>query len=343
MSPTEQPDPGQNSTGQSIETVYTTVESQQDRTDWLTVVSNLRQINRQLVEEIARLEESLANTTQALHSQKEQNQSHEITILQYQDEIRIARDRIGALFQQLENSHQIGQRQQTLIENLSQQLEIAQAAIALLEAEKAELDRQYQQQSFQLMKAERVAVELHRRLKLQTNVSMPTPPTTNESEPEQHQQGAILATFVDDEPAPDRSESEPVVALEPLTTTAAIDPAPPLTPLHLPDIESPRRQPTPPTLFEKTTISPANPRTSWRDDIATNNRHYANLAAAAPDLQCSGAEIVDRESTALEDQASPTIANWPAPSIPSENQPEGATVKPPVKIDLPKFPKRPEN
>ena len=46
---------------QAIETIYTTVETQPDRTDWLTVVSNLRQINRQLVEEIARLEQALAS------------------------------------------------------------------------------------------------------------------------------------------------------------------------------------------------------------------------------------------------------------------------------------------
>ncbi len=88
-----------------IETVYTTVESQADRTDWLTVVSNLRQINRQLIEQIARLEEALASAKQEAHKYREENQNHEITILQQQDDLNIAQERVGELFQQLENSH----------------------------------------------------------------------------------------------------------------------------------------------------------------------------------------------------------------------------------------------
>jgi hypothetical protein len=152
-------------TAGGIETVYTTVESQADRTDWLTVVSNLRQINRQLVEQIARLEQALASTKQNLHDRQEANQNHEITILQQQDELKMARDRVGALFQQLENSHQIGQRQQTLIETISQQLEIAQAIILQLEAENERLDRNYQQQTQKLVKAEQVIAELYQQLK----------------------------------------------------------------------------------------------------------------------------------------------------------------------------------
>ena len=167
MSPAEQP-PAQ-ATDHAIETIYTTVEAQPDRTDWLTVVSNLRQVNRQLVEEIARLEEALASAKQKLHTHQEQNQSHEITILQQQDDLSIAHDRVGALFQQLETSHQIGQRQQTLIETLSQQLEIVQTIVPQIEAEHEELRQKYQQQSQKLTKTEQVAIELHRRLKLQAN------------------------------------------------------------------------------------------------------------------------------------------------------------------------------
>jgi hypothetical protein len=167
-----------------IETVYTTVESQADRTDWLTVVSNLRQINRQLVEKIARLEQALASCTQKLHNHQEESHTHEITILQQQDELKITHDRVEVLFQQLENSHQIAQRQQTLIETLSQQLEISQAVIPQLEAENEELSQQLQQQSQKLIKTERVAIELHRRLKLQITAasqpSLPAAPTNPE-------------------------------------------------------------------------------------------------------------------------------------------------------------------
>jgi hypothetical protein len=160
---------------QAIETIYTTVESQPDQTDWLTVVSNLRQINRQLVEQIARLEHALASSQQALETHKEEKQSYEITILQQQDELKITHERVGALFQQLETSHQIGQRQQILVETLSQQLEIAHAIIAQLETENSEVCQQSEQQAEKLTKTEQVAIELHRQLKQQASTETPAP------------------------------------------------------------------------------------------------------------------------------------------------------------------------
>jgi hypothetical protein len=185
----------------AIETIYTTVESQTDRTDWLTVVSNLRQINRQLVEKIARLEQALASCTQKLHNHQEENQTHEITILQQQDELKIAHDRVEVLFQQLENSHQIAQRQQTLIETLSQQLEISQAVIPQIEAENEELAQQFQQQSQKLTKTKRVAIELHRRLKLQVAASanltsLAAAPTNPETAPVETDPTPVMAEDV---------------------------------------------------------------------------------------------------------------------------------------------------
>jgi hypothetical protein len=147
-----------------VETIYTVVESQEDRTDWLTVVSNLRQEHQKLRKEIAIGEQTLATVQQNLHICREEKQAHEIAILQQQDEIKASQERITALFSQLETSHQIGQRQQTLVETLSQQLEITQAIVPALEAENNELRQQNQHQSQQLIKAEQIIRELHRRL-----------------------------------------------------------------------------------------------------------------------------------------------------------------------------------
>jgi chromosome segregation ATPase len=147
-----------------IETVYTTVESKFEQTDWLTVIGNLRQGNRQLLEQIAQLEQALAGSQQALHRCKEEKQAHEIAILQQQDELRANQERVNGLFQQLENAHQIGQRQQNLVETLSQQLEITQAIVPALEAENNELRQQNHHQAQQLTKAEHIIRELHRRL-----------------------------------------------------------------------------------------------------------------------------------------------------------------------------------
>ena len=371
MSPAEQPLNPSQATDQSIETIYTTVEVQRDRTDWLTVVSNLRHINRQLVEEIARLEEALASAKQTLHSHKEANQNHEITILQQQDELRIAHDRIGALFQQLETSHQIGQRQQTLIETLSQQLEIVQTIVPQIESEHEQLRQKYQQQSQKLIKTERVAIELHRRLKLQANpvsqatTTTPAPAvTTISSDPASTETVSIFDPTSSETIAAARLRYErdaanyppddeddllaaaialtPESPLEPASSdstisTAQIDPAPPLAPVELP-LQDSNRTPSIPTLAQTTILASSTPsaRTTWREAIASNNlanRYNPNLDPVSG-LAPSSSETVNKEST-VTDSIATSSPNWPAPTL---NR--ARSIAKTVKIDLPKFPKK---
>ena len=357
MSPAEQSS-SQAKTDQTIETIYTTVEAQPDRTDWLTVVSNLRQINRQLVEEIARLEQALASAKQTLHTHKEQHQIHEITILQQQDELKVTQDRVGSLFQQLETSHQIGQRQQTLIETLSQQLEIVRQIVPQIEAEHEELRQKYQQQAQKLVKTERVAIELHRRLKLQANttsdfisadlrrddrnspISRPLVPADSNIDP-------------DIDANPDLS---PVAATDFDSTsfTTELDPALPSAPLQLdlPNWTSPS-----PSAPQISSISnPAAP-TGWREAIL-QDREARNVHRRYNALEEAGiyptAETIDKESTSPENPSSQSSSKWPSPTIvggasPTENRDsrrESNLDRPAtkaVKIDLPKFPKKPEN
>jgi hypothetical protein len=356
---------------QAIETVYTTVEAQPDRTDWLTVVSNLRQINRHLVEEIARLEQALASAKQTLHTHKEANQSHEITILQQQDELRTAQDRVGGLFQQLETSHQIGQRQQTLIETLSQQLEIVQTIVPQIEAEHEELRQKYQAQSQKLTKTERVAIELHRRLKLlqsngasnSTPPSNSTPSESSEPTPTSGELSGEIATY------PRSPDLAATTAYHSDISTAEIEPAPPSAPLQAPQIEIPDWTPSAPTLNKTTILSPPQSSSSvgWREAILKDREAHLNYggvasqnenryshsqhrethntidryphspapmaAAAAP-----SPETIDKESTAFDElKVVESSTNWPAPTV------NRGTVAKAVKIDLPKFPKRSEN
>jgi hypothetical protein len=368
MSPAEQ-NLNSDKPDRSIETIYTTVESQRDQTDWLTVVSNLRQINRQLLEEIARLEQALASAKQSLHVHKEANQTHEITILQQQDELRIAHDRVGALFQQLENSHQIGQRQQTLIETLSQQLEITQAIVPQIEAEHDELCQKYQQQSQKLTKTEQVAIELHRRLKLlQANtVGKETSTTATTTDPVEIEiipatTDPLSSEIVDDTSTltfADRSEiltqsdtatnpsNPPVSALstsssESNLSTAEIDPAPPLAPLQLPE-EIPNWSPSAP-IVAKTILSPPKSAaaTGWREAISSNNRYYPTLDNV-PGFTPPAPETVNKESTAIDDPTPKSAPNWPAPTIDRDPLQDSNVERPVVKtvtIDLPKFPKK---
>ena len=345
-------DPGTAATaGQPIETIYTTVESQPDRTDWLTAVSNLRQINRQLVEEIARLEQGLASAKQSLHTHKEANQSHEITILQQQDELRIAHDRLGALFQQLETSHQIGQRQQTLIETLSQQLEIVQTIVPQIEAEHEELQHKYQQQSQKLAKTEQVAVELHRRLKVQATTvvnttqdpgaidlnplitSIPAPETASDTstvQPELEIDTARTPT------TPDLSPPAATISDSDISTTE-IDPAPPRLPLEIPQDRTSRWTPSPHPTPTKTVSSTPN---NWREEISSNNLNnlYRPKLDSLPSLTSPSPEIANKESTAID-----RTVNWPAPTIDRDSLKGSKAERPAattVKIELPKFPKR---
>jgi hypothetical protein len=356
MSAENQLNPSEPKAAEKIETVYTTVESQPDQTDWLTVVGNLRQINRQLVEQIARLEQALASSKQTLHTYKEEKQTHEITILQQQDELRLAQDRVGALFQQLETSHQIGQRQQTLIETISQQLEITQAIVPQLEAENNDLREQYQQQTQKLSRTQQVAQELHRRMKHQSGTpSLKTEvapaadeivdPTTLATEATQMQtviavedkqiELVIEVNPVDLEPTPSQPELiTKVTPADAVAATAEVAPPNPPKPENIP-----AWMPTPPT--SNRTISPST-QVNWREAIASStNQHNYNLPLDNPlsptVTNTSSTEVVNKEST--ETKPSP---NWPAPTLEwraAKDLNPDVPIKKTV-IDLPKFPKK---
>lgn len=329
----------------ALETIYTTVESEPDRTDWLTAVSNLRQINRQLVEEIARLEQALAATKQSLHSHKEQNQSHEITILQHQDDLRIAQDRLAGMFQQLETSHQIGQRQQTLVETLSQQLEIVQTVVPQLESEHEELIQKYQQQAQKLHKTEQVVIELHRQLRASSTDSdtatdlaqieidpilaeilNPTSIDNTSASRSIDTTDTIDAQTTDPTPPDELPLTDPISTAT--TSSSKIDPAPPRSPLQLAQEEIARWTPSAPTDPTKPIISPAN----WREEFAGNvDNLYRQKLDSIPTLTPQSAEIPDKESTDINEANS----NWPAPTLNRD-----LTAVKPLKIDLPKFPKK---
>jgi chromosome segregation ATPase len=150
-----------------IETVYTTAAPQGESTDWLTVVRNLRQSNRKLLDQVEALEQVVAEAKNDALSHQERCRVQGIKIVQQDDDLQVAQERVRNLFEQLENSHHIGQRQQILVETLSQKLEIAQTIIAELESENNQLKHTQADREQRLGKAEAVAQELYRRLRQQ--------------------------------------------------------------------------------------------------------------------------------------------------------------------------------
>jgi DNA repair exonuclease SbcCD ATPase subunit len=155
---------------QDIETIYTTASAQTEPTDWLTVVRNLRLSNRKLLQQINELEINLNEAQSNLLKQQEKNKLQELTIQKQQEDLKVAGEQLTDIFNQLENSHQIGQKQQVLIETLSEQLEIAQDYIAELENDHQQLQENYLIQSQELTNTKSLAEELN-------NIIENTPPT----------------------------------------------------------------------------------------------------------------------------------------------------------------------
>lgn len=173
--------PSAQSASTDIETVYTTAAPQGESTDWLTVVRNLRQSNRKLLEQVEALEQTVIAAKNDALSHQERSRILGIKVIQQGDDLQVAQERVSNLFEQLETSHQIGQRQQILVETLSQKLEIAQTVIADLESENNQIKQTQAEQAQRLSKAEAVAQELYRRLKQQLSDQSSTalPPTHN--------------------------------------------------------------------------------------------------------------------------------------------------------------------
>lgn len=122
-------------------------------TDWFTLARKLRQRNRELLQRAADLEQALAKTQDSLQSERRLTQKRERFTVQQSEELLNAQAQMNLLFQELEASHNVAQRQHFLIESLSQQLETAQNQIVRLEQECALARQTYTEQANLLSEA----------------------------------------------------------------------------------------------------------------------------------------------------------------------------------------------
>lgn len=129
--------------------------------------SKLRQRNRVLIKKVATLEKALADSHEALQAQEMRARGNDNLLAQQAEEFSAAQEQLTRLFRELESSHQTAQRQQILIETLSQQLESAQERINQLEQEYTSLQKRYQEKAKQLLKQEQQNQELRSRLQRQ--------------------------------------------------------------------------------------------------------------------------------------------------------------------------------
>lgn len=141
--------------------------SERERTkdaDWFALAQKMRQRNRRLLEQVAQLRQALKENQEALHSEQMRSLDRDTLLAQRTDEFNTLQEQLARLFQTLESSHQAAQRQQILIETLSEQLQSSQERIAQLERECALTQQRYNEQSHQLLQSAHTCRELRTRL-----------------------------------------------------------------------------------------------------------------------------------------------------------------------------------
>ncbi|NEP62592.1 MAG: hypothetical protein F6K31_37635 [Symploca sp. SIO2G7] len=166
-----------------------TKQEQPSDSDLFAVAQKMRQRNRRLIEQVSQLQQALREKQEELLSQRQQDYEHESLLAQQTEELNTLKEQLTRLFHTLESSHQAAQRQQILIETLSEQLESSQQRVAQLERECALTQQRYNEQSQQLLQAANTCRELRARLYRQQRQTLQfkaalekslemTPPTT---------------------------------------------------------------------------------------------------------------------------------------------------------------------
>jgi len=138
--------------------------------DLINLIQELNQCNGILMDRVSQLEEALESSQNAL--QAEVGRSHEPTILHSPNDWVALQEQITNLFNQLEFAHQTNQRQQILIETLTEQLESSQERVAELEREAALLQQRYSEQAQLFAKSETACRDLQARLQRQQRYTL---------------------------------------------------------------------------------------------------------------------------------------------------------------------------
>jgi len=241
----------------------TAPKNESKESDLFVLAQRLRQRNRLLQDQVVQLQESLRAAEEKLYSQSEQFSAQESirsqevgTIISQQNaETSYANEHAGRLLHELENSHQLAQRQQILIETLSAELQTSQERIAQLERECALTQQQYNEQSHELLQSESRCQELNTRLlrqqrqalqfkialekslevpasnqtSNQTSNQIPELPWQEELEIAHKLNQSALSTRINTQPIqpwsnPEEAESNPLAAIEERPLTAATMP-----------------------------------------------------------------------------------------------------------------------
>ncbi len=133
----------------------------------LELNEELQTANNQLYEQAEQLTTALSESEAALQRQRKRSNVAESMLKQQTQELNAAQAQIQSLFEQLENSVQNAQRQETVAESYRGHLELNQQRLAQLERECASIQHKYSEQTRLLSQSENYCRELRTRLKRQ--------------------------------------------------------------------------------------------------------------------------------------------------------------------------------
>lgn len=150
----------------------TPLERRSNDADWFALAQKMRQRNHRLHEQVSELRQALKEKQEALHLELMRSHDKDALIIQQAEEINTVQEQLARLFHALESSHQAAQRQQILIETLSEQLQSSQERVAQLERECSFTQQRYNEQSQQLLQAANTCRELRTRLHRQQRQTM---------------------------------------------------------------------------------------------------------------------------------------------------------------------------
>ncbi|NEO86362.1 MAG: hypothetical protein F6J87_19210 [Spirulina sp. SIO3F2] len=136
--------------------------------DWFTLARKLRQRNRELLKRVADLEQALAQMQEELDGEAPRPASvASLGLLPPDAALHNAQTQVDTLCKELEESHSVAQRQQFLIESLTQQLDATQTQLKHWEREHLAAQQRHHQQVELLAQATENSQVLNRQLERQ--------------------------------------------------------------------------------------------------------------------------------------------------------------------------------
>ncbi|NEO60635.1 MAG: hypothetical protein F6J98_09415 [Moorea sp. SIO4G2] len=132
--------------------------------EWFGLAQKLRLDNHRLQQQVTQLQQALQEKQQELNGQAKQLREYDKLLSTKDLELNTVQDQLTRLFHTLESSHQSGQRQQILVETLSEQLQSSQDQVVRLEQDYSQTQQRYNEQSHQLVQLKDTCRELRTRL-----------------------------------------------------------------------------------------------------------------------------------------------------------------------------------